>query len=258
MIHKLSTPFLTLAYRGSSEQKKMPALFYLALEKEESLSLHPYNLPVTFFDATLRVFSASLPFHEKNEDKFTAISYWAKSLEEDKYDLRDFLENLKKTIDYLIENHWIDPQYLAVCGLSRGGFLATHLAAMHPSIQTLVGFAPVTDLLVLEDFSHFKDNIRLTAKAEHMSLFFLLEKLTHLRHIRFYISNRDEKVATDSCYRFIRALAEHIHEKHTKQCFAELMITSPIGYKGHGTSEAIFKEGAELIKKQFEGFYEKN
>lgn len=253
MIHSLSTPFLSLYYRGTTEKKKLPALFYLALEGEESLSEHPYNLPTTFFDEnSTRVFSLSLPFHEKGQDKYKAISQWAKSFEEDRYELRDFLDNLKETIDYLILNEWIDPLHVAVAGLSRGGFLAAHLAAIHPSIKTLVAFAPVTDLLILEDFSHFHENTRLTSKVEHLSLFTLTEKLTHLRHIRFYISNRDEKVSTDSCFRWIRAMADHVHEKRAKHCQVELMITSPIGFKGHGTSEAIFKEGAELIKKQFE------
>lgn len=252
MIQTLNTPFIPLFYLGTSEKKRLPALFYLALEGEESLSTHPYNLPATYFGPNVRVFSASLPFHEKGQDKNKAISFWAKSLEEDRYDLRDFLEKLKLTIDHLITEGWIDPHYLAVAGLSRGGFLATHLSALHPAIKTLVAFAPVTDLLVLEDFSHFKENARLTSKAEHLSLFTLTEKLTHLRQIRFYISNRDEKVSTDSCYHWIRAMAEHVHEKRAKHCHVELVLTSPIGFKGHGTSDLIFKEGAELIKKYFE------
>lgn len=238
---------LQIFYTGlGREGGPLPAFFYFALSGEESLSLHPYNQPVTHLqDAPLRIFSLTLPGHGPGFDRLKAMEYWAEEMQVGNYPIENFIENTLKAIEWLISTEMVDPNHMATGGLSRGGFVATHMAAREKRFRTLLGLAPLTRL---KEFVEFQKEQGLQAHAERLNLDHLVEHLTHLHHVRFYIGNRDTRVGTDACYHFIRTLSEKVHEKHARHSHVELMITSSLGHKGHGTAPHIFNEGAEWVK----------
>jgi len=249
----LEDPFHTkIDYLGPGpEAGLLPAFFYFALSGEESLELHPYNQPALIAaHSSLRVFSFTIPGHEPGLNKFQAMHYWAEQMEQGGYELEIFFDKVVKAIEWLISQQLINPDRMAAGGLSRGGFIATHIAARVKEIQTLLGFAPLTELMLLKEFA---ENPTLHRRASELDLVTLIEKLTHVRHLRFYIGNLDTRVDTDACYRFIRRLAEKGHEKHLRHQKIELMITQSIGHKGHGTAPHLFEEGANWIKNQLYG-----
>jgi len=253
MSKKIETPSgLTLFYLGPDiAHGKLPALLYFSLSGEESLELEPFCHPPKKLEVEpIRTFSVTLPGHEEGLNKFHAMKFWADSIRDGKYLLEELITKLDESLNWLISEEIIDPRHVAVAGLSRGGLIAGLLAAKNNYIKTLVCFAPVVELSVLEDFSDFRDNKRLNDRASRLSLVGAVEKLTHLEHLRFYMATRDEKVNTDSCYHFIREMAEKVHEKRARHCHVELYLTTPIGQKGHGTAPHIFDEGTELIKRQ--------
>jgi esterase FrsA len=47
----------------------------------------------------------------------------------------------------------IQKDKLAVMGLSRGVFIACHVAAAIPAVSTILGFAPLTNLCAIKEFS---------------------------------------------------------------------------------------------------------
>ncbi|MFZ0565853.1 MAG: prolyl oligopeptidase family serine peptidase [Chlamydiales bacterium] len=243
MIKHLKDPHDTLvAYSGiGKEGGTLPAFIYFALSAEESLDLEPYNRPVTLLESQpLRVFSFDLPGHGPGFDKFKAMDYWAAHPER----LEPFFEKVVFSIQWLIDEGLIDPDYLAAGGLSRGGFVATHIAAREKRIKTVLGFAPLTKLSRITEFSHHK------YQSEQLDLEHLVERLTHIRHFRFYIGNRDTRVSTDACYHFIRQLVEKNHEKRIRDPQIELRITPSIGHRGHGTAPSIFEEGTNWVKER--------
>ena len=78
-----------------------------------------------------------------------------------------------------------------------------------------------------------------------------LEHLTPLlynRTIRFYIGNRDKRVGTAHTFSLTEKLAEKAYHNRIRSAPIELIIGPSIGYQGHGTSQAIFQEGATWIK----------
>jgi len=237
-----------ICYLGPDiEEGPLPALFYFALSAEESLTLEPYCNPVLAMQREkLRIFSMTLPCHGHSQDKYAAMGNWAKQMADGQYILKDFIESAHKAIDTLIAENIINPKRLALAGLSRGGFIATHVAAHQKQVGALVCFAPLTSLTTVEEFKDFQDHLRL--RIEKLALTTLCEQLTHLHHLRFYIANRDTRVDTDTCIHFVRQMAERVHEKRAKHCKVEMMLTSPIGFKGHGTSPHIFTEGAKLLE----------
>lgn len=227
------------------EGGRLPAFFYFALSGEESLQLHPYNQPALHLNScAMRVFSFTIPGHEEGMNKFHAMNYWAEQMVAGTYLLEDFFDKTERAILWLINQNLVDPEHVGAGGLSRGGFVATHMAARLSFVHTLLGFAPLTELSQLKEFSHPS----LERHAAELDLMHLVDNLTHVRNVRFYIGNLDTRVNTDSCYRFIRALAEKGHAKKARHQKIELMLTPSIGHQGHGTDPHIFEEGSLWAK----------
>ncbi len=55
-------------------------------------------------------------------------------------------KKLPTYIRHLIDQHVVDPEKIGAMGLSRGAFIASHIAALVPEIKHILGFAPLTRL----------------------------------------------------------------------------------------------------------------
>ena len=123
-----------------------------------------------------------------------------------------------------------------MAGLSRGGFVAALLAAHDTRIQSILGFAPLTQL----------------PSSNHQSTLTLFPYVHLLiqKSLRFYIGNHDERVSTEQCFTFIKTLADHAYEQRIRPPAVELIIYPSIGHKGHGTPLTIFEQGAQWIQSQ--------
>lgn len=234
--------YLPIHMRGPSEDHgPLPAFIYFALSGEESLHLDPFNQPIQFLEnLPLRCYSFTLPFHGSGYDNNQAMERWAAEFTHHPLFLEEFLKNCLDNIQYLISQGWIDPNKIAVGGLSRGGFAATHLAAKEPLIQTIVGFAPLTKLMSLEE---------LKIADPSWDLSHLIPKLID-KKIRFYMGNRDLRVNTRACFDFIYQLANEAYHQGYRSPPVELILSPSVGFKGHGTLPPIFKAGADWISQQ--------
>lgn len=224
----------------------LPSVFYFSLSGEESLGLPPYNQPaVLLSEHGIRVFSLTLPSHEGQFPHTHAIKEWADSFLSEKNMIGEFVETCLKALDFLIKKGYIDIQHIATAGLSRGAFIATHLAAHDERIKTILGFAPLTRLETMKDF---KDILDLPI-IPTLSLESLIPKLIHKR-LLFHIGNGDTLVSTPYCFSFIHALAESIYQKKHQFAPVELIVYPSIGHKGHGTPPEIFHAGTSWLIKQ--------
>lgn len=233
-------------YQGVDLQKgTRPAVIFFALSAQMSLFEDPFNPSILrLSEQGIRVFSWDLPFHGPGQNPQDAMYHWAQSYVENPSFIFDFIDLCQINIDYLIAQKLVDPQYLAVAGLSRGAFIATHLAARDPRIKIVLGFAPLTYPQTLEEIPEMS-----AQSLEKIALISVVEHLIHVR-LRFYIGNRDTRVGTDACYTFIQALTEIDFTKGIRSPPVELMIYPSIGHKGHGTPSSIFYEGADWLKQQ--------
>lgn len=239
-------PDVTLYHTGPAlDHGPLPSFFYFALSGPDSLQLDPYNQPVQFLQGQMiRIFSMTLPGHENQLPATNAMNLWAEDLSQGKNCVADFLDAAQQAVDFAVREKFAHPEKMAIGGLSRGGFIAAHLAALDPRFRILLGFAPLTRLSKIKEFSH-QQNHELT---DRLDLLHLAEKLSD-RHVRLYIGNEDTRVGTNECYEFAMALVRH---KKTRSAPVELFITPSIGQKGHGTSPEIFQEGAKWILKSLE------
>lgn len=222
----------------------LPAVFYFSLSAHDSLHLDPYNQPAIYLSSpALRIFSVSLPGHDTMPPT-QALRFWADEIHHGRDVIHAFVTEIGTQIHDLIDQNVIDPKKLGAMGLSRGAFIATHVSALVPEIQHILGFAPLTRLSSVQEFQHLD--------VERWDLTYLADKIYN-RNVRFYIGNRDTRVGTESCCQFISALSNTAFENKISSSPIELIIGPSIGHKGHGTSPEIFQQGALWLEKKLLG-----
>lgn len=223
----------TLYYVGPDLQAgPLPAIFYLALSAHDTLLVDPFNQPVKALQhMPLRIFSLDLPEHESGKPPVSALQTWSEQLLLGVPLIEQFVRRVEKGVEFLLEKNALLPKQLGIMGLSRGGFLATHVAAKIPLFHTILGFAPMTTL---------------TADT-HLSL--LTESLVGKR-VRFYMGNLDTRVGTRACFEFIEALCQMNFSQQIRSPQVELILSPSIGHLGHGTSPEIFAQGALWLGKK--------
>jgi esterase FrsA len=195
-------------------------------------------------DAPLRIFSWNLPGHGPGLNPHTAVTFWAHEISQGKRLIAEFIHEVLKTIHHLIDQRIVDPEKMAVGGLSRGAFIASHLAAKEPRLTTLLGFAPLTDLAFAQEFRELH-----STNLASLSLQAIVNHLIHT-HVRFYIGNHDTRVGTDACFAFIHKLSQTAFAHRIRSPHVELFITPSVGHKGHGTLPRIFLDGANWIRER--------
>jgi dienelactone hydrolase len=131
----------------------------------------------------------------------TELNGWAQRLAAGKPLLAPFLSQASAVIDDFIARGWADPQRIAACGTSRGGFLAFHFAAHDRRIRAAAGIAPVTDLAALREFS----SLNPPPDASGLALAKLAPELAG-RPIWLCIGNDDSRVDTERAIGFARAV----------------------------------------------------
>lgn len=221
----------------------LPSVFYFSLSGQESLNLDPYNQPAVYLaNQNIRVFSITLPEHFGTHPHPHAMNSWAASIASGFDFMKDFVADCSHCIDYFVDKGYVSLHRIGSCGLSRGGFAATHLAAHDKRIKYVVGFAPITNLAALKEFNAV-GNMEL---CHRLSLTALIPQLTNVS-LRFYIGNRDTCVNTSDCYEFIHKLTEAAHQLKRRSLPIELTIYPSIGHKGHGTPPEIFRSGADWL-----------
>ncbi len=234
-------PDVTLYHVGPAlDHGPLPTLFYFALSGPDSLTLDPFNQPVQFLQGEMiRVFSMTLPGHENGLPASKAIALWAEDLAKGTDCIGDFLDSAQLAVDFAIREQFADPKKMAAAGLSRGAFIAAHLAARESKFRFLLGFAPLTSLSKSKEFAGFpkKDFI------QHLDLAHLADQLAD-RHVRLYIGNCDTRVGTRNCFDFAMALVDR---KKIRTAQVELLISPSIGQMGHGTPPEIFQQGMRWI-----------
>lgn len=235
-------------------QGPLPAVFYFCSTGMETLGTAPYSQPVAFLRPyPVRIFSMSLPLHDDARDRRKAVSLWAAELSGGNDPLTPFLEHTCANIDYLVREGFISPKQIVTAGLSRGGWVASHLAAKCTHVKAVAAFAPLIDLPALPDF-------RRISHIEYLSLFSVMRQLIGMP-LRYYIGNHDTRVGTDICIRFIQSLIEASHHANMRTVPVELIISPSIGHQGHGTPPSVFRSGAQWlaatlgILSQDEGYY---
>ena len=203
----------------------LPTIIYFALTSSQSLELDPFNqfvkrlLPSSPSSASFRVLSVTLPYHTSdmvaNEAVFTA---WADVYSSGGDLLTSYIRRVNDTIEKLIHDRVIASEQVYVAGLSRGGLIAALLAAKSAHVKAVLGFAPVTVLADLPEFTEaLKMDGRVKERLHRASLLndHVLQALVG-KPLRFYMGNFDRRVGTRNAFEVVHRLAEMAGSKRVR------------------------------------------
>jgi alpha-beta hydrolase superfamily lysophospholipase len=149
---------------------------------------------------------------------------------------------LSAVLDHLIAEGLADPASVAVCGTSRGGFLAMHFAASDPRVRVVAAYAPVTDLASLREFRGAEGDPLVASLA-------LVRRKEDLarRAVWIIIGDRDGRVDTDKAV----ALARQITSSALALGLdARVDLHVPSEPRGHTTPRGAVEASVEWIHRR--------
>lgn len=168
---------------------------------------------------------------------------WCHRLEQQEDFIAAFTTKASSVLDYLIQQKIANPDRIAACGTSRGGFLAYHFAAADKRVKAAGGVSPVTRLTALREFSATSQRER----AESLNLSHLGPKLSNTS-IWLSIGNNDARVNTDDAITFTRAIVHAAAQPEIPDKVIPVeLIVAPA--KGHSKIDLAHERLADWLLK---------
>ncbi len=170
----------------------------------------------------------------------SSLGGWAVHCKQGTDYMKPYVEHCRDVLDHLIATGFTDPQRIAVQGISRGGFCALHFAAAEPRIKAVIGIAPVTNPLALQEFAGVTP-----AQVAQVCLDQHLDKLAG-RAVWMSIGNTDERVSTDDCISFARRLVATTRKQRPELTLVPVHLT--IGTSlGHRAPDDAYPAAAAFL-----------
>jgi dienelactone hydrolase len=245
-VKSMTTPAgVRFALMGEKKAKPAPTLFVLANAAEETLKHATYNHSgLLLAEKGVLCVALDVPGHGKDvrPGELGGLDAWRSRLEKGDPWLADFTKRASAVLDHLIKEGYTDAEKVAVCGTSRGGFLALHWAAADSRVGAAAAFAPVTDLLVLREFHGMEKH----AATKALDLREHAGKLAG-RPIWVCIGNNDERVGTDQVIGFTRkVVAASLAAKKPAPVELHVMPTA-----GHSVHDTAYDEAAAWLARHW-------
>lgn len=164
--------------------------------------------------------SLDLPGHGQNrrEEEPEGLPAWRYRSDKGEDFVTPFVEDVRSVLAYLIKIGYSDAKRVAVCGTSRGGFMALQVTAAEKLIKATAAYCPVTELIALREY----DNIFNPDFVESLSIKSKAEQLIG-RSLWLIIGDRDERVGTDYTIQFAQKVTKLSLEK-TKDSDVTLIV----------------------------------
>lgn len=189
--------------------------------------------------------SIDLPAHgpQQREVERAGLDGWRDRVDHNEDFVAINNTRLRDVLDHLIGTGQVDPARIAICGTSRGGFMALQFAAADSRVQCVAAFAPVTELAALHEFHSAADNpfvasLALVHRADALAT----------RPVWVAIGDRDERVDTDAAIRFVRAMTKSALARGLSPQVELWVVPEP---QGHTTPRGSAAAAATWIVNQF-------
>ncbi|MEZ6128876.1 MAG: prolyl oligopeptidase family serine peptidase [Planctomycetaceae bacterium] len=172
----------------------------------------------------------------------SGLAGWAQHAIHEEDFVADNNVRLSAVLNHLIETGRTDPNQIAVCGTSRGGFLALHFAAHDERVRCVAAFAPVTDLAGLSEFRGHTEH----PFVKQLSAIHQADKLAG-RPVWIVIGDQDERVGTHHAIDLAAGITA-ASRKQQRPSQVELQVMPEP--RGHTTPVGSSQKAAAWILKQ--------
>lgn len=245
VVHKTTSDGVDYGVWGDLVGKPAPTLFILASTIDDTLgSAYFRQCGNELAELGYILVSIDLPCHgtQTTESQPAGLSGWSHRVGNDEDIVAEANGRLSNVLDDLIKTGLTDPTRVAAAGTSRGGFLAIHFAAHDLRVKAAAGFAPVTSLAALREFSARPDH-PLVAK---LSLINQAEKLAG-RPVWIITGDRDERVGTHHAIELASRLSSLAKERDIPSNVELHVMSEP---RGHTTPRGASSMAAAWIHRQ--------
>lgn len=225
--------------------KPTPTLFVLASTTELTLGTPVYRQAAnTLGPEGFLCVAVDLPCHgtQHAADEPEGLAGWRHRCDAGQDPMAELCGRLSSVLDHLIRTGRTDPEKIAVCGTSRGGFSALHFAAADSRVRCVAAWAPVTELTVLQEFHGAENN----TLVQQLSAKNLADKLAG-KAVWIIIGDRDLRVGTDDCIHFARQVTQAALLRKLSPQVHLHVIPEP---KGHTTPQGGPELAAAWIREQ--------
>jgi dienelactone hydrolase len=228
-------------------EKAVPALVILAGDIEGTLgSAYFRQCGNELAGHGFLCISIDLPAHGRRveTDEASGLGGWRQLAERGTDFVAANNARLGAVLDHLVQAGRIDPERIAICGTSRGGYLALQFAAYDTRIKAAAAFAPVTELGALREFEGAED----LPLVKELALARQAERLAG-RPVWIVIGDRDERVGTENAVELGDRLKASAAAQGRKNRAEILVLPEP---RGHTTPEGAPGLAAKWIREQLD------
>jgi dienelactone hydrolase len=178
---------------------------------------------------------------EKRPDEPGGLDGWRYRLEHDDDIVPGVNARATEVLDHLIDRGYTDPEKIAACGISRGGFLAMHFAASDPRVKCTAVYAPAVNLGTLPYFKGAEKH----PAVRSVDLMAVADKLAR-KPLWIVVGDQDRSIDTD----YVIAFARKVSRLSGQNSRIELHVMPEPG--GHNTPAGSDRQSAVWIAKQFD------
>lgn len=231
---------------GEKPSKPAPTLFVFALDAERTLNTAGYRQAANHLSKQgYLCVSVDLPCHgaQRRQGEPAELQGWRHRIDQGENVMEEFTQRASQVLDHLVREEYTDPNRVAACGTSRGGFSACHFAIADPRVKCVAAYIPVVDLADLREFKGPES----APQVESLSLIGRASALRG-RGVWIAIGDRDERVNTDRSIEFARALSKSVVDGGSRNL--ELHVFS---VDGHRTPLETPQLSAQWIDKELRG-----
>lgn len=229
---------------GKLPDRPSPTLFVLASTVEGTLGDAYFRQcgNALAADGYLLV-SIDLPCHGKQHrpDEPAGLTGWRHRCEQGEDFVAETNKRLARVLDHLIASGHTDSGKVAVCGTSRGGYLALQFAAHDGRVKCVAAYAPVTDLTALREFHGSEKN----ELVQSLSMIKQAGKLSG-RAVWIIIGDSDDRVGTDHAIDLARRITKESRSKGVDSQVDLHVIAEP---RGHTTPTGAAERSAVWIRR---------
>lgn len=188
--------------------------------------------------------SLDLPAHgmDRHPDEPEGLRGWRHRIDREQDFVAPWTARVSQVLDFLTREGYSDPERIAACGTSRGGYMALQAAAHDRRIAAVAAFAPVTNLASLREFRGAENHPTVKRLSIAQSAPTLADRAVWL-----VIGDHDVRVGTDETVTLARQLSATA-TRSNQPGRVELHV---LPANGHTTPAGAAIRAARWIQAQF-------